>query len=178
MKKVVSFSGGKGKPRIFVGDEVDTVNFGKFTVLEYINTKNVLVRFLDTGYETNVHSSNASSGSVKDLMRPSVYGVGFIGDGLYSRASHGEFHEKWRKMIQRCYDINVHKTHPTYKDCEVCEEWQDFQVFAKWIEPIYFTGCEVDKDINVRDNKIYHPDMCKLVTRTENIIDRNKRVAK
>ncbi|AUR97612.1 hypothetical protein NVP1242O_53 [Vibrio phage 1.242.O._10N.261.54.B2] len=178
MKKVVSFSGGKGKPRINVGDIICSKSFGEFMVCDYKNSSSVLVRFLSTGCEVVSNSSNVAIGRVKDFMYPTVYGVGFLGGDYYTRKTHKVAHEKWRKMIQRCYDPLVHKTHPTYTDCSVCEEWQDFQKFAEWFCDNAFDGCELDKDILIAGNKVYSPENCTLVTRKENIADRNRRGAK
>lgn len=83
-------------------------------------------------------------------------------------------------MLERCYSKEFHKTHPTYKDCEVCEEWLNFQNFATWYIDNYYvvenqTMC-LDKDILYKGNKIYSPDTCIFVPQEINtlFVKRNK----
>lgn len=33
-------------------------------------------------------------------------------------------------MLQRCYDSKYHEKSPTYKNCEVHNEWLNYQNFA------------------------------------------------
>ena len=75
-------------------------------------------------------------------------------------------------MLRRCYNKKSHKKHPTYVDCKVCEEWLNFQNFAKWYENNYYEvegeRMELDKDILVKGNKVYSPDTCIFVPKTIN----------
>ena len=61
-----------------------------------------------------------------------------------------------------------------YKDCKVCEEWHNFQNFAKWFDENYYEiGNEkmwLDKDILFKDNKIYSPKNCIFVPNRINIL--------
>lgn len=103
-----------------------------------------------------------------------VYNVGYLGNGEY-KSKHlvdGEYkHTKqylvWRTMIMRCYDTKYSKKHPTYKNCEVCKEWWNFQVFAKWFDENFYqienTIMDLDKDILKNGNKIYCPEYCVFV---------------
>lgn len=72
-------------------------------------------------------------------------------------------------MIKRCYAHLESSRHKTYTECEVCEEWQNFQNFAEWYDENYFNGCHIDKDIKIKGNKIYSPETCIMVTRSENM---------
>ena len=63
--------------------------------------------------------------------------------------------------------------HPTYKDVTVCEEWHNFQNFAKWFEDNYVEGFELDKDILVKGNKIYSPETCCFVPKEINSLFKN-----
>jgi hypothetical protein len=49
----------------------------------------------------------------------------------------------------------------------VCEEWYNYQVFAKWYEenwkPWMNSSWHIDKDILVKGNKIYSPETCCFV---------------
>lgn len=66
---------------------------------------------------------------------------------------------KWDSLFKRVYDENFHIKQPTYKDCVVCEEWFDFQIFAKWFEETCPNhSFELDKDVLLSGNKLYSPD--------------------
>ena len=77
-------------------------------------------------------------------------------------------------MIKRCYDEKTIKKHLTYKDCSVCDEWHNFQNFAKWCEENYYESkfknepMQLDKDILQKGNKIYSPETCIFVPRRIN----------
>ncbi len=96
-----------------------------------------------------------------------VYGVGFNSairtgipvrkDGKISKA-----YDAWRRMLQRCYDPQYKIDHPTYIGVECCEDWKDYQNFAKWFYTTsnFHSGFELDKDLLVQGNKIYSPETC------------------
>ncbi len=66
-------------------------------------------------------------------------------------------------MLVRCYNINYHKTRPTYIGCEVTKEWHNFQVFGDWFEENHVESFDLDKDLLFRGNKIYSPETCCFV---------------
>ena len=75
-------------------------------------------------------------------------------------------------MIERCYyekNQNLHQSY--YGTCTVCDEWMNFQVFAKWHEDHLYEIDErlhLDKDILCPGNKIYAPDKCILTSQRIN----------
>lgn len=84
-------------------------------------------------------------------------------------------------MMNRCYNKKVLKRQPTYKDKYVCEEWRNFQNFAKWFDENYYEcdgeRMELDKDILCKGNKIYSPDTCVFVPRKINqIFNKNQNI--
>ncbi len=105
----------------------------------------------------------------KDLYLPSVRGVGFIGEGVYRASISGvetEAYKSWARMLTRCYSAY---THPAYAGCTVCEEWHNFQNFAKWHEDNYIKGYHLDKDTKVVGNKMYSPDTCQFICGKRNV---------
>lgn len=70
-------------------------------------------------------------------------------------------------MLVRCYDSKFQKSKSSYKDCTVCDEWLNFQNFAKWHDENYYEidneRMDLDKDILIRNNKIYSPRACCFV---------------
>ena len=68
--------------------------------------------------------------------------------------------------MSRCYDGIYKLKHPTYKDCVVCEEWHNFQNFARWCtaqKGYGLLGYNLDKDLLVKGNKVYSPEACSLI---------------
>jgi len=73
-------------------------------------------------------------------------------------------------MLRRCYSKKYQSTRPTYIGCTVCDEWLNFQNFAKWYDENYYEfennskrGMNLDKDILNKNNTIYCPEYCVYV---------------
>jgi len=158
-------------------------------VVAYNNSENVVVKVGNSEDYKTTNWSNFERGVCKSPYSKSVFSIGFMGDGEYkSREENNgkktKHYLKWFAMMQRCYSLNSLKAKPTYKGCVVCEEWHNFQTFAKWYDENYYTienkvMC-LDKDILKKGNKIYSPETCvfvsqdinKLLTRRE--VDRGE----
>ena len=80
----------------------------------------------------------------------------------------------WSKLICRCYYDKFQKLHPSYIGCTVCDEWHNYQTFAKWYEENYFEvpneRTEIDKDIIYPHNTLYSPETCLLVPQSVNLL--------
>lgn len=159
---------------------VHTTNqYGEIEIVSYQHSFNVVVKFLETGYKTTVRSDHIRNGTVKDKTKPSVFGVGYIGDGAYFAKSNGiksDIYTCWWNMMQRCYSHDYQSKKPTYVGCTVCEEWHNFQNFAKWYEENNIDGFHLDKDIKVRGNKVYSPETCMFVSNADNSIQANAKL--
>ena len=140
-------------------------------IVEYKNANDIIIEFQDE-YKTETHTDYKSfkKGEVKNPYHKSVFGVGYIGIGKYKSKRNGKLtkeYKYWQKMLQRCYDPYYLDRHLTYRDCMVCEEWLNFQNFAKWYETNYYEILNekicLDKDILVKSNKIYSPETCIFV---------------
>lgn len=81
----------------------------------------------------------------------------------------------WTSMMDRCYNHKTQQSHPTYKDCYVCNEWLTFSNFDKWFKEHYVDEWEIDKDLLVRGNKEYAPDKCCFVPQKINSFLTNKK---
>ena len=57
------------------------------------------------------------------------------------------FYRAWADMLSRCYREKYHKVFPSYKDCSVCEEWNSFTNFKKWMEQQDYKDNVLDKDL-------------------------------
>jgi len=139
------------------------------TIVDYKSSRNIDVLFYNTGYiATNRAYKEFSNGILKDLYERTICGIGYLGEGENDIKSQ----TSWRHMIQRCYDHKYQEKHYTYIGCIVIDEWHNYQNFIKWYDKNYYeieneTMC-LDKDILVKDNKIYSPETCVYVPRDIN----------
>lgn len=90
-----------------------------------------------------------------------VHGVGNMDMKLTSEFKGA--YETWRHMLRRSYANEYKDRKPSYENCTVSEEWLTFSNFLKFYQSYYRPGFQLDKDILVRDNKIYSKDTCCFV---------------
>lgn len=147
-----------------------------FTVEKYVSNIEVFVRFDDSGYKCKARKGDILKGKVRDRMSPSVYGVGYdTGERHKTRVSKGVFskaYTTWRNMLKRCYGKSEREKHKSYDICEVSDCWHNFQNFADWFElnyPKESGEWQLDKDKLSNGNKIYSPETCCFITRSENM---------
>lgn len=74
----------------------------------------------------------------------------------------------WSAMRLRVYSKNFQTHRPSYTGCKMCDEWHDFQVFAKWHSENYIDGFELDKDLLSGGQKVYSPETCVFLPRNIN----------
>ena len=109
----------------------------------------------------------------KDFMKPSVYGVGYLGRGGYAVRLDGKLttaYTAWRNMLKRCYTDCETKRSTAYIDCTVCSEWHNFQNFAEWHTLNYVSGFHLDKDLLSTTEKQYSPRTCAYVPNIVNTV--------
>lgn len=152
-------------------------NFGnEMIIIEYRGCHNIDVYFPKYNYiAKNKEYKNFKKGEIKYPYEKRYYGIGYFGEGKYKTRKNGKLtkcYNAWKNMLQRCYDEEWQEKHPTYKGCIVCDEWHNFQNFAKWYEENYYEiereKIHLDKDILVKGNKIYSPETCIFVPQTIN----------
>jgi hypothetical protein len=143
-------------------------------VLKYLSDKEVHFKFDLTGWVGCFQLENIKNGEFKDKLSPSLYGIGFYGDGKYKATENGKITKSytvWRGMLARCYDEKTQEKHPTYIGCSVAKEWHDFQCFADWYIKNYPKDGGVyhlDKDKLIKGNKVYSPYTCCFLTQQQN----------
>ena len=86
---------------VSVGEIYESRSYGKFEIIEYKSSRDVLVRFLDTGFETRVQSSAAKIGNVRDRLIPTHYGVGIFDNDRQD--IDNDTYKIWTDMLRRCY---------------------------------------------------------------------------
>lgn len=165
-----------------VGDIFTSKQCGEFIVVEYINSANVVVKFIDTGYETITRHSQVLSGQVKDRSLPSVYGVGVIGDS-YSCWDGSKIRREyalWSSMLARCYSPKSHKARETYIGCTVSENFKSYTYFYEWCNRqvgLSENNFELDKDLLSGVSKYYSEGTCVFLPQEINValIKQNKK---
>lgn len=150
-------------------------------VIAYLNNKSVTVRFKNSGYVGVFPKGNLDKGRFLDPMSPTVYGVGFLGKEQRDFVL-GERHEMamdaWRHILRRCYCPKFQANHPAYVGCSVDKRWHNFSAFEEWVLPQrqfdliddnkVSSRWNIDKDILLKDNKVYSPETCCLVPQEVN----------
>jgi len=152
------------RPSIKVGDIFTTNNGGDVVVLVYKSYIEVLVEFVATGTNKWCQAGDLRKGNVRDQHQASLYGVGITGDvPTEIKGVRTPVYEAWKRMLERCYSDNFHKTNPTYVDCTVCEEWKFLPNFKEWFDENYIEGYQLDKDTLLKSNKLYSPETCRYI---------------
>ena len=168
-----------------MGSKIDRIgerNYNTFgsemIITKYRMNRDIDVYFPEYNWTArNVTYQHFKNGKIKCPYERRTCGIGYLGEGKYKVRENGKptrVYETWKSMLQRCYDKKLHKKRPTYIGCEVCDEWLNFQNFAKWYKDNYYEVegelmC-LDKDILIKHNKIYSPETCIFVPQTINIL--------
>lgn len=146
-------------------------------VIDYIDTKNVLIKFVERP-DLQIWSSlqNIKKGQVKNPYHKTVFNRGYYGVGKYTARKNNaktEEYIKWYSMFVRSYSESYHKRHPTYIGCSVSDDFCDFQNFAEWYYKTKYDckyDLEIDKDLLYEGNKIYSPSTCCLIPKEVNTV--------
>jgi len=148
---------------------IDYNKFGsKIKIIKYNHSEDVDIYFEEYDWVAkNVRYDYFKNKTIACPYEPRLYNVGYIGEGKYCYAKDKKCYAMWSKMLERCYSERYQNKKPTYKGCEVCEEWYNFQNFAKWYYENYYEikdeEMHLDKDILCKGNKIYSPQTCIIV---------------
>lgn len=104
-----------------------------------------------------------------------VYGMGVVGEGDFSSASHPYLYNLWRGILERCSGISSRKDLESYKEVGVSDYFKNFQNFASWaiLQKGYNSDFDLDKDLLSKDCKIYSEDTCVFIPHALNIVIAN-----
>lgn len=158
-----------------IGERNKNNNDEWMTIIEYNNSRDITIEFDNGGIVYSARYSHFKTGQIKNPYTPSVCGVGYLGDATgYENGKPLKSYQTWVNMLKRCYDIKYQERFPTYKGCEVCDEWKCYADFKKWYDyNIYEINGErvcLDKDILIKRNKTYSPETCLLVPESINML--------
>lgn len=143
----------------------------KMIIVEYRKAIDIDVYFPEYNW-TFKHTTYQSfkNGKIKCPYEPSIYGVGYLGEGEYTATENGKKTDEyniWHGMLQRCYDPKLQEKYTTYEECTVEYYWLNFQHMAEWIENNYYEIPDevmcLDKDILCKGNKVYSRETCIFV---------------
>ena len=142
------------KNSIGTGTAYQSKNSGCFTITSYLDSYNIGIKFINTGYEMVARLECVKDGEVKDRLSPSVYNVGIIGAKYKTKVGGVDLREYtlWRNMLNRCYNKEYHKKHPTYTDCKVSKNFLRYDYFYEWCQKQIGFNCTDD------NNRVFYLD--------------------
>lgn len=158
--------------RVEVGQIHESARCGNFEVIDYNNSKNILIKFLETDYITTTTSSHILRGSVNDPMRPCE--LGFYLGNRYTTTDGGKrtrAYMLWTGMKERCYG-GINPTSVSYhrQGTTVCDEWKSYTTFHDWV--IHQHGYNLDNydlDKDLKRGNMYSPQHCTFLPKPINI---------
>ncbi|WMB74200.1 hypothetical protein RA178_06185 [Shewanella oncorhynchi] len=164
-----------------------TKKCGNLKIVKYHNSRLATISFLNTGYTRYANPHIIRKGETKDPYHPSVFGIGFMGEGKHRSTIRGKrtkTYSLWIGILNRCYSGR----YPSYKDCSVDPRWHNYQNFANDLPTLkgyeqYLSHLsigsrnpiELDKDTLISGNKLYSKETCCFISGSENMIESNKR---
>lgn len=156
------------------GDSFKSGSLGEIEIVEYRSTFDCDILVKSTGdILIGLSYSNLKAGTVRNPFLPILFGVGFMGEGVYKSRDGSNKKTKsyntWKTMLERCYREERTHRNKMYSETVVCEEWHNYQNFAKWFENNYVEGFQLDKDILKKGDKVYSPETCCFVPQEINI---------
>lgn len=153
--------------------QISTNNYGEsMKITGYENANSITVEFENNNGVSEVTTAYSSfkTGDVKNPLRSKIYGRGYIGIGIYKPSVNGAItphYQNWHSMMTRCYSEKFKNRNTSYDGCNVTQSWFDFQKFSEWHDANYYIldneAVHLDKDILVKNNKLYSPDTCLYV---------------
>ncbi len=172
----------------YIGKTFETKQNGLLKVISVSSltssgNKKYLCEFIDTGTQVEAVSFQLKSGEIKDKFRPSVCGVGYMGNYETKTKPERKIYQCFRDMLRRCYDKkDTHFNAYGGRGVSVDVRWHCFEYFIhdvtllpNWNEKDFSEGkLQLDKDIKIKNNKIYSKDTCVWVSPKENMSHQRK----
>lgn len=147
---------------IKIGDMFTTNTCGECVVIGVEGTgtsdSQITVQFSKTAHVGTYRASELRGGKARDPYFPSVFNVGYLGQGEYKGNVVADAYNAWYAMMQRCYGTTRNKQY--YDDCAVSDTWHNFQNFASWYYTNYKEGYQLDKDTIDAAAREYGPHTC------------------
>ena len=106
-------------------------------------------------------------------MSKLLYGKGFNDKTRPARVDGKSVKEYklWTGMLERCFSENCQNKHPTYKGCNVSDNFLNYSYFYEWCQEQTGFGkvdekgryWELEKDLSFTGNKTYSETNCVFV---------------
>lgn len=149
-----------------------TVRDGEIVITDYIDYNNRVVQFIEYPFTTVTGTRQIKAKTVKNKMKPSVCGVGYIGDeSILTHPPLGREKVLWNNRMRLCY----HPSGKYFGRVTVDPQWHSRANFIAWLreQPDYqeWLNGHLDLDRNIKattPNPPYSPENCCLVDRSEN----------
>lgn len=165
------------KSEYVIGTIWPSNKYGDFEIIGHNkNRTRFRVRFVKTGYETDISYSCLRYGEIRDPYYPIYYGVGCL--GMVSVGKHRKEVSLWRGIIDRCYNPeNINYANYGAMGITMCDRWLCCEKFIEDIPHVKgYDKClfqngllELDKDISTMRNDVqYGLTNCQFVSRQEN----------
>ena len=134
----------------------------EYEVIEYESASRITIRFTATGYIRTAETGMLNFGSIKDRLKPLVFGVGFLGVGKHGYKKDRVIHAKWRTMLSHVYGEN-HSMKIIKHNRVMYEPWHNFQTFCDW----YYANGGNNRSRLVHNNKsiFYGPITYKVINK-------------
>ena len=158
------------------GEERYNIQGYLMKIIKYTYSSDILVEFQDENKAViNTIYDHFYNRNILNPYHRSLYGIGFLGTGIYRAKINNKStiqYKYWNGIMSRSYNEGYKIYSPSCVGSSVCEEWHNFQTFGKWVDNnIYSIGNEtmcLDKDILVKNNKVYSPEHCVFVPKNIN----------
>ena len=155
---------------IKVGNIYSSKFNGYFKIID-ITGQIYTIEFIETGYIKKTKLPKIRQGNLKDIYKPIVYGVGYLGENIKSSKLKRDLYTRWRNMLSRCYNES-NKYYNVYggNNVVVDKRWYNFYNFYHDVQKI--DGWNIDKFLNkeisldkdkyqkVCTHKVYSKDTC------------------
>ena len=108
---------------------------------------------------------------MKDVMKPSMYGVGVLGGVISTEERSSKVYASWNNMLKRCYSTKESAQRSSYEGCYVSNNFCNYQYFKEWYNNQIGhnqDGWDLDKDLLIKGNKVYTEDCCVLLPKEVN----------
>lgn len=142
-------------------------------IVEYHSFRNIIVEFQDDFlYRTKTTYNRFKDGSTRNPFAAEHCGVGVFGNKYPSKINGKATKEcsTWDLMLRRCYARDKKDDLSAYDGVTCCKDWLYFPNFYEWLhsqenfdEWSKLRLSALDKDVLVKNNKVYSPDTCLLV---------------
>lgn len=160
----------KGKLNVSIGDVFTLHQGNEIEIIDIIDSNRVQIKFLETGTITWITSRSIRKGIIRDCMRPSVYGIGYV--GTYD-AVDNSIHQLWRSMIKRVTqgkayaDVTIHPDFLNYSKFEAyVKEMPNADLWKADTSAYHF-----DKDLIDPTARQYGPGLVCFLSAKDNMLE-------